>query len=215
MSDWEVTSTWGDDEELINVKKDTEVSGLEELEDRKYRKFIESTYQVIKNVDEIGLPKPNEQIKLITFRSFNQIHFIKYIADREVIEHLNIVVYSINHEASKLLNEMIDSGRILKATVLMSNLRNKAHREKEQITRNMFVDNDKIDLFFCSSHAKITSMKTSSGNYYSIEGSGNMSYNSRVENYCMDNDKGLYEFTTKWMIDIREFLKDKKELVLT
>ena len=97
----------------------------------------------------------------------------------------------------------------------MSNLRNKAHRAKEQITRDLFVNNPKVDLFFCSSHAKIMSMKTVDGNYYSIEGSGNMSYNSRVENYCLDNDKELYNFTTGWMSEIKDHLKGKKELVLT
>lgn len=99
-------------------------------------------------------------------------------------------------------------------TILMSNLRNKAHREKEQITRDLFANNPKIDLFFASSHAKITAIKTKN-NHYVLEGYGNMSFNSRIEQYIIDNDKTLFDFTLNWINEIKEFLKGKKELILT
>jgi hypothetical protein len=212
---WNLKTCWDFSKTLINVDKDTEDSGIEDLTDRMYEKFIEKTYQVIRQLEEIGLPKKDQQIRLVTMRSFNAIHFINYIAKKEVIEELLVVVYSINAEAAKFLNEMINNGIIEKATVLMSNLRNKAHREKEQITRDLFVGNKKIDLFFCSSHSKIISMRTKNGNFYTIEGSGNLSYNSRVENYVLDNDEGLFDFTKIWMNDVKTYLKGKKELILT
>jgi hypothetical protein len=114
-----------------------------------------------------------------------------------------------------MIDKMIKDELIGKCQILMSNLRNKAHRKKEQITRDLFVDNPKVDLFFASSHAKILSVETNKGNFYSLEGSGNMSFNSRVENYCIDNDEKLYNFHCDWMNEIKTFLKDKKELVLT
>lgn len=212
---WDSNTSWSAKEELINVKKDTDDSGLEDLHDAKYKNFIEKTYQVIQKVEEIGLPKHNEQIKLITFRSFNAVLFLKYIAELEGVENCQIVVYSINGEAAVLIDEMIKKGLIENCQILMSNLRNKAHRQKEQITRDLFVDNPKIDLFFASSHAKILSIKTKKGNFYSLEGSGNMSYNSRVENYSLDNDEKLYNFHCEWMNEIKTFLEGKKELVLT
>ncbi len=114
-----------------------------------------------------------------------------------------------------MINALINDGKIGRATILMSNLRNKAHRAKEQITRDNFVNNPKVDLFFASAHSKIMSMKTENGNYYSLEGSGNLSFNSRVEQYVLDNDQGLYNFTKNWMGKIKDYLKGKKELVLT
>ena len=206
---------WGKTKELINVEKDTDNSGLEDLKDKSYQKFIEKTYQIIKKVDEIGLPKPNEQIRLVTFRPFNAIHFLNYIAKKQTINHVIIAVYSINAEAARFLNEMIESGLIKKATILMSNLRNKAHREKEQITRDLFVNNQNVELFFCSSHAKIMAMETYEGDYYVLEGSGNLSYNSRVEQYVLDNDKKLFNFTLNWMMEIRQYLAGQKELIIT
>ena len=214
MIDWE-ENTWSKEDELINVSKDTTDSGLEEFEDEKYRKFVEKTYQVIENIEEVGLPKPNEQIRIVTFKSFNAAVFLAHICKHEKVEQLNLVVYSINAEAAKLISRLVDEGRIKKAIILMSNLRNKAHRAKEQITRDTFVNNPNIDLFFASAHSKVMSMKTENGNYYSLEGSGNLSFNSRVEQYVLDNDKKLFEFTVNWMEKIKEYLKDKKELVLT
>lgn len=201
--------------ELINVKKDTEDSMLEDLDDKKYTKFIKKTYQIIKKIDDLGLPAINEQVRLITFRPFNAVHFLKYIADKEGVDSVLLAIYSINAEAAKFLNEIINKAEVSKCVILMSNLRNKAHREKEQITRDMFVENERVDLFFCSSHAKIMSIKTKAGNYYTVEGSGNLSYNSRVEQYILDNDKELYDFTENWMVEIKEYLKGKKELVET
>lgn len=212
---WESKTEWNTTDDLINVEKDTHDSGLEELEDEKYKKFVEKTYQVIQKVEEIGLPKNNEQIRLVTFRSFNAAVFLAYICEKEIVEDLKLVVYSINYEAALLIDDLIKKGRIKKVTILMSNLRNKAHRTKEQLTRDLFVDNPKVDLFFASAHSKIMSMKTDKQNYYSLEGSGNLSFNSRVEQYVLDNDKDLFNFTSNWMEKIKVFLKDKKELVLT
>lgn len=74
---WDSETSWSKEQELINVKKDTNDSGLESLEDSKYKKFIEKTYQIIQKVEEIGLPKNNEQIKIVTFRPFNAAGFFK------------------------------------------------------------------------------------------------------------------------------------------
>jgi len=206
---------WNYETELINVRKDTMDSGLEDFENEKYKKYIEKTYQTIEKINEIGLPKENEQIRLVTFKSFNAALFLAYICEKEIIEQINMTVYSINAEAAKLLDNLIKNGRIKKAVILMSNLRNKAHRKKEQITRDNFVKNPNIDLFFASSHSKIITMKTDKGNFYTLEGSGNLSFNSRIEQYILDNDEKLFNFTVNWMQKIKIYLKDKKELILT
>lgn len=211
---WNSDTSWSDKSDLINVRKDTDNSGLEALENPKYKKFVEKTNSIIYEIEDIGLPKEKEQIRVVTFKSFNAAVFLKHIFDREEVEELLLVVYSINHEAAKLINDMVTENNV-KTTILMSNLRNKAHRKKEQLTRDMFVENPNIDLYFASAHSKITGIKTKEGNHYILEGSGNLSFNSRVEQYVLDNDKELFNFTKDWMKKIKEYLKGKKELVLT
>jgi len=216
MEDWNKDiNEWTNEKELINVKKDCNDSGLENIETEKYKNQVEKTYQIIKQIEDIGMPKSNEQLKLITFKTFNSVLFLKHIAEKEKINNIIIVVYSINHEAAKIINDMIINKTIKNATILISNLRNKAHRVKEQLTRDLFVNNPNIDLFFCQSHAKIISMETENGNYYTIEGSGNLSFNSRIEQYSIENSKDYYLFNKNWILKIKDFLKNKKELILT
>ncbi|RJP51157.1 MAG: hypothetical protein C4583_09210 [Anaerolineaceae bacterium] len=203
-----------DEPDLINVEKDPEKSGLEEMDDRAFVRYCEKHAALIAKLEELGLPKPGQQFRIITRRTFNAIQFLEFIARQETILDLKMAIYSINFHAAKLLVKLVNEGYISRVEILMSNLRNKAHREKEEIVRKMFLGHPRIVLFFASSHAKVFSCSTAKGNYYTLEGSGNLAFNSRVENYVIDNDKALYDFTVSWMREIKVFLQGKKELEL-
>jgi hypothetical protein len=195
------------------VSKDTMDSGLEDMEDRMMKSYKQKTFAVIAKLDEIGVPEKGWQLRLITKRSFNAIAFLKWIHSLEgYIEEALFCIYSINHEASKIINDMVISGEIGQATILMSNLRNKAHRSKEEATKNYFITNPNIELIFASSHSKIMTFKTKKGNFYTVEGSGNLSYNSRIEQYVIDNDENVFNFTKDWVEEIKIYLQGKKEL---
>lgn len=167
--------------EVCTEGKDPELSGLEAMEDRLFARYKEKTCRVIAEMAEVGLPKPGEQFRLVTRRTFNAVQFLEFIARQDRVLDLKMAIYSINFHAAKILVEMIDGGLIAHADILMSNLRNKAHREKEEIIKTMFSEHPQMTLFFCSSHAKVMSCRTASGQFYTIEGSGNLAYNSRVE----------------------------------
>jgi len=194
--------------------KDPRTSGLEEMEDNLLRVYKTKVAAVIDRLADIGLPQPGEQFRLITRRSFNAIEMLEYIARQEPIVELKMAVFSINYYAAKILLELIDSGRIQQTEILMSNLRNAAHREKEEIIKRRFADHPSITLWFCSSHAKLMACRTASGQHYVIEGSGNHAYNSRVEQYVIDNDPKIYQFTVTWMEQIQKFLAGRKELIV-
>ncbi len=200
------------DTHLFSVEKDPMQSGLEKMEDNAYTRFCKKHYALIDKLADVGLPAPGEQIRLVTRRTFNAIQFIEYIADREPIKTMKIAIYSINFNAAKILLALVESRKIENIDILMSNLRNKAHREKEELVKKMFTDHPRISLFFCSSHAKVFSCETHAGNFYTLEGSGNMAYNSRVEQYVIDNDPDMYAFTAQWMDEIKSFLAGLKEL---
>lgn len=206
---------FGDEPDLINVEKDPEKSGLEEMEDRAFVKYCVKHTAMIAKLDELGLPLPGQQFRIITRRTFNAIQFLEYIVEQETIVDLKMAIYSINFYAAKILIKLVDTGKIQKVEILMSNLRNKAHREKEEVVRKMFLGHPRIVLFFASSHAKTFSCATSNGNFYTLEGSGNLAFNSRLEQYVIDNDKALYEFSCSWMSEIKVFLEGKKELEYT
>lgn len=197
------------------VEKDTKDSGVEELEDKMLKLYKNKTFHVVQNLDKIGLPKKNEQIRIITLRSFNAIAFLQWVQEKSglIIDEALFCIYSINHEASVIIDQMVKDRKIKTATILMSNLRNKAHRQKEQMTKDYFINNPNIELVFASSHAKIMSFKIGE-DYYTVEGSGNLSYNSRIEQAVIDNDQSLFNFTKSWIEEIKIYLKDKKELII-
>lgn len=206
------TDFFGIPAEICTVEKDPDKSGLEEMEDTYYRRYCERHYQVVEHVSFMGLPKPGEQMRIVTRRVFNSVHFLERIARKEKILDLKLAIYSINYYAALLLVQLINQGYIGKAEILMSNLRNKAHREKEEIIKKLFVDHPKIDIFYCSSHAKTFSCHTEDGNYYTLEGSGNMANNSRLEQYVLDNSQDMYNFSCQWMREIRQYLRKKNSL---
>ena len=213
MSNWNSDTSWNENESLINVKNDKENSGVE-LNDIIFDIYKEKTFEIIKEVSEINLPKKNEQKRIVTFKHFNHVAFIISLINKNVeFESIILVIFSINLESARLINKLAQNG--VKIKILMSNLRNKAHREKEKLTRDLFVENKNIELFFAQTHGKLSAIKTKCGNHYIIEGSGNHTKNSRIEQYVLDNDNKLYDFTDNWTEKIKEYLKGKKELVLT
>lgn len=198
-------------EKICTVAKDTQDSGLEAMEDRILSLYRKKICRVIEQIEDVGLPAPGEQLRLITRRTFNAVAFLSHIAKTDPIEDLKLVVYSINHAAALLIADLLNAGLVGRAEILISNLRNTAHTEKEELTREIFARHPRITLWFCSSHAKVMSCRTRSGQFYTVEGLGNLAFNSRLEQYVIDNDEVVYEFTAQWMADIRRFLAGRRE----
>lgn len=188
------------------LTKDPVRSGLENMPDAELRRHAAKRGAVIARIAEIGLPVPGEQLRLVTRRKFNAVEFVEHVALHEGIQDLRAAIYSINYRAGQRLIEMINEGHIGRAEILMSNLRNGAHREKEVVLRGLLERHARIELFFCSSHAKVMAMRTRAGNHYVIEGSGNHAENSRVEQYVIDNDQGVHDWVCGWMQEIRAFV---------
>ncbi len=201
--------SWYDlnDSEDLFLKNQSEDGNLE-LPDKLYKKFQEKNYQTINSIKEIGLPKPGEQLRLITMKSFNTISFINHIASKEVIQHLVLVIFAINKEAVKCLLDLISEGKILKIECIVSSIRNAGYSIKSQAVEILKQNN--IPITFVNSHAKISAIKTKNNNYV-IEGSGNFSYNGRIEQYIIDNDKALFKFTLLWIKEMRNLMKSKKD----
>lgn len=191
------------------MPKDPKHSGIEELADRNYRRFCDKHYRLIEHIDHVGLPKPGEQWRIVTKRSFNSVQFLDYVAQKEGIEFAFLAVYSINYEAARCIIGLLDARKIAQAEILMSNLRNFAHRKKEAIVVGLFRDHPRLRLWMCASHAKIITCRSRAGNYYTFEGSGNMAANSRVEQYVVDNDRGVFDFTLAWTREVRDLLKKR------
>jgi len=201
MNDWgEIVIDWNDTDTYDSGKDE---DGNLSLEDKLFKKFAEKNTQTIKKVEEIGLPVKGEQTRLITMNCFNTISIIDYISRQEKITEAVFVIFAINQSAARLLIEMKKAGRINNIKFIISSIRNAGHKSKS-IAVDMLKEHFS-DLIYVNSHAKISILKTENENYYVIEGSGNFSFNGRIEQYIIDNDKLLYDFSKKWIKEIEQY----------
>lgn len=172
-----------------------EDGNLEVFDDKILRKFKAKNFQVIKKVEQIGLPKQGEQLRLITTHSFNTISIISFIAESEIIKDAVFVIFAINIQAAKLLIELKEKGHFQNCKMIISSIRNAGQKDKSKAVELL---KDYFDITFITSHAKISLLKTEK-NHYCIEGSGNFSWNARLEQYIIDNDIEIWEFSESWM----------------
>jgi len=203
---WDDQITWGAEPEKPNKREKTDKEKDEDgnftLSDKILKKYVDKTYQVIHRVEEIGLPKRGEQLRIITMKVFNTVSLIKLIADREVVTDAIFVIFAINQYAAKIILDLKKAGKIENAKIVVSSIRNAGHKSK-----SLAVDmlKEHFEVIYVNSHAKISILKTAKGNCYNVEGSGNFSFNGRIEQYIIDNDNDIFEFSKKWMTELMQF----------
>lgn len=214
MTDWDQIPEFNTDEAEWGVIKSSAEDIIEDgnaiIEDKLYKAFKEKNCQTIKNILEIGLPKHKEQLRLITMNSFNTSAFIELIAGREIIEKAILVIFAINYQAAQLLIDLVKIRNIKSLELIISSVRNAGYSIKSKAVELLAMHKE-IKMCFVNSHAKISAIKTERGNHYIIEGSGNYSYNGRIEQYVIDNDKELFNFTENWIQEMKKSMKNKRD----
>jgi len=150
--------------------------------------------KLIKIKDFKGIPIKHEQIRIITKKLINTFDFILAILDNEKIDELYLTSYRIGKKAIIQLNDLINSNRIDKLTILIND---GFPKFAPDVWNNLKILN-KTKLILENNHTKIILAKTKE-NYYIIEGSGNLSINARIEQYTFDNNKQIYDFHKNWI----------------
>jgi len=196
MDDWSIKQ-WDQETETNDpgskTKAENDEDGNLKINDKLLKIYVEKTTDVIERIKEIKLPEQDQQLRLISNSSFNAISLIKYIAETEKVESMKLVIFAINQYAAQVLINLKESGLIQNVTLMISSLRDDHKRTCKSV--NML--NRHFDIYFVHSHAKISIIQTKE-NYYNVEGSGNFSFNARIEQYVIDNSKQLFDFSNEW-----------------
>ena len=130
---------------------------------------------------------------LWTQNQFNAVTFILYIIRNfSVIDELTFSSYAINERIVNSLAKWYDSGAIRRITIFISDTV-KVRNAKTHDLLVMQAERRGWQIIYAWNHSKIMLMK-SGENYFCIEGSGNLSDNSRFENYIFTNNRRVYEF---------------------
>lgn len=197
---WEnLKSDWSENKNTFYTESIDE-DGNFEMDDKLFKKFQEKNTQIISKVEQIGLPEKKQQLRFVTIKPFNTISIIEYIARKEKIIDSIFVIFAINKSAAKILIQLKNEGFLSNYVIYVSSIRNAGHRRKSEAVQ--LLQDAGFNIKFIYSHAKISILKTEKNNYYNIEGSGNFSFNARLEQYIIDNDKKLYQFSQEWISEL-------------
>jgi len=149
-------------------------------------------------------PKPNEQFRIITQKQFNAYALILQILEETDIEEMYLALFRINQPTVESITDFIKAGRIKKATFVISDFFHQTKRPEiwAKKLRDFCSKNDSTQHVYVNVHAKVCCCKTKKNDYFIFEGSGNMTINSRIEQFVYDNNKLIYDFHKDWMDDL-------------
>jgi len=156
------------------------------------------------------LPKIGDQVHLITngkYDLFNLIHH--FVEKMGVCNEIYLSTWIFTKQYSKILIKLFDEGKI-KSIGVVTGLYYK-HRDVAGfnfLTKSLYERGQKYHAF--KNHAKLTILNDGE-NYYTIEGSANLTNNPRTEQLVITNDKDLYLFNKEWIDEF--FNGDKNESI--
>lgn len=171
-----------------------------EMQDKILKNYSEQKHVLLDRISKIELPKENKQLRIVTSKSISSLAFIEKILNSTKIEESYFVIFSISKKTGRILNNLISENELGKCKVLMSNFMTR-NKEAKKMIIELFSLNKNLDLKMASSHAKVI-LLNGGGNYYIIEGSMNLSANSRIEQMTFENSKEVYDFHKGWIEEI-------------
>lgn len=144
-----------------------------------------------------GIPEEGEQYHIVTQKSINSFDFILSVLDQEQILNLYLAFYRIGKRVTAELIRLHKAGDIKNLVfVINDGLPRLLPDVYALISGNQ---SPKWRIITCHNHTKIILMGTDQGNYYTVEGSGNLSVNARIEQYIFINYQPVYDFHRDWM----------------
>lgn len=188
------------------------------LMDKKvYRRFLDKQYNRVSSIDELlgKLPGKNEQIRIITQKSFNAFAILLYIAEKVNIEELILGVFRIDKNSVIGIKELYESMNIKQITIILSSffIQTKKPERSAQMLIEFAKDKENIKIVFCWNHTKIMGVKTNDDKYYIVEGSGNMTDNAKIEQYLFEQSKEMFYFHKSWMEELLKMSSNNETII--
>lgn len=167
----------------------------EEKSEQYLSKYLLAHFQKISNLKKElrRLPSEKEFMFLHTDKQFNAFTFIALVVEQVTVKHMYACTYSLSRKVIDALIELHDKGRIEQITLLISE--SMLHRVPKSMDylQTLVANRKGIKVQFAWVHAKIALLETHDAHYV-IEGSGNWSENSSVEQYLFARDADLFRF---------------------
>jgi len=140
------------------------------------------------------LPQVDECFFIESCKSFNAFSFILLIIkEKKHIDELYLATYSINAQFINQLQKLLLKNQIGNIHIIITDsIKKRMPKIYEHLTAIAKMNESfKVELKW--SHKKVICAKVKN-DFYVVEGSGNLSDNSAIEQYLFTNNKQLYEF---------------------
>lgn len=195
-----------DDLDMEIEYKPVDICGLvKKMKQKKKRCF-----KISRETKQLGAlignpPNENECFKMLSVGGgFSSLGVIKFIADREVIEELNVSTFRIGKNHFKVLNKLHSTGRIKKANFITSSSQKHIDGESDYNYYHIIekiCDKNGWHLKTFDNHSKLILMKTAK-NFYVVETSSNLNENPKMEHFSWENDESLYYWYEELFIEL-------------
>lgn len=151
----------------------------------------------INKINELtNIPSEGEHIRIVTRKAINSFDFILAITNNEDIQELTLSTYRIGKKVVNQLIELQKIDKIDKINILINDGFPKLVPDCWNLIKSF--ESEKWIIKLENNHTKILLIDTIK-NKYIVEGSGNMSINARIEQYCFDNSEQIYNFHYNWI----------------
>jgi hypothetical protein len=148
----------------------------------------------------IRLPRPGESVHMILPGAYTQFDLLVAV-QKLLARPVSILVATLSTNAgnAQRLAEMIDTGTVRRADLVVSTYFEKASPEEFAAVRDTLAPRG-CRVVCRRNHAKVALVSaTGAGDRYVIEGSGNLRSCNALEQATVFNDAGLFRFHDTWM----------------
>lgn len=151
----------------------------------------------------LKLPAPGESLHFIVDRSFQPCDLIpatRRLSDPAIIRRLDVTTLGLNNDNTTTLAAGLHQGKIQECHVLVSHYFAKLEKADYQFLKDE-IESRGGRVNAMRTHTKILLLEMTDGNWYTIEGSGNLRSCNSIEQFVMSNDKDLLLFHRGWITD--------------
>lgn len=149
------------------------------------------------------LPDKQESLHFVVdgrFEPCDLIPVTRKLSHPATIKRLEISTLGFNLDNVNCIANGMDQGKIAEVTLVCSHYFAKAEKSSYQYLENEIGRRGGI-VAALRTHAKLILMEMTDGNFFTIEGSGNLRSCSSIEQFCFTNDRDLLLFHRGWLED--------------
>lgn len=159
----------------------------------------EMSFMQVSSMSDLSIPEEGSQIRFITTAKINMIDFFDFLKSFGFgnLEEVYISNSSIDKKAVSKIEEMISTGFVKKIYCQINET--EEGRKPEIIKAFKDLSGSNCTTALNRVHAKVIAVKAG-GKYLVLEGSGNISTNAEIEQYCFFNSEESYNFHKNWIM---------------